>query len=35
VKEIPKTITEKALTRVLKEMFERKEGNIYKYEDFK
>jgi crotonobetaine/carnitine-CoA ligase len=35
VKEIPKTITEKALTRVLKEMFEKKEGDIYKYEDFK
>ena len=35
VKDIPKTITEKALTRVLKEMFEKKEGDIYKYEDFK
>ncbi|NMB65683.1 MAG: ATP-dependent acyl-CoA ligase, partial [Spirochaetes bacterium] len=35
VPEIPKTITEKALTRVLKEDFLKGVGTIYKYEDYK
>ena len=33
--ELPKTLTEKPLARELKEMFERGEGTIYKFEDYK
>ncbi|MBE0480723.1 MAG: AMP-binding protein [Dehalococcoidia bacterium] len=32
---LPKTLTEKPLARQLREMFERGEGKIFKYEDFK
>lgn len=35
VDEIPKTVTEKALARVLKEAFLKGEGSIYTYADFK
>ncbi len=35
VDEIPKTITEKALTRVLKEEFQNGAGVVHKYEDYK
>ncbi len=35
VSEIPKTVTEKALARVLKEAFFKGEGDIYKFEDYK
>ncbi|MGB2885865.1 MAG: ATP-dependent acyl-CoA ligase, partial [Dehalococcoidia bacterium] len=35
IEELPKTLTEKPLARQLKEMFERGEGAIYKFEDYK
>ena len=35
LEELPKTLTEKPLARRLKEMFERGEGTIYKFEDYK
>lgn len=35
VDDIPKTITEKALTRVLKEAFQKGEGTIYRFDDYK
>jgi crotonobetaine/carnitine-CoA ligase len=35
VEEIPKTVSEKMMDRKLKEAFEKGDGNIYKYEDFK
>ena len=34
VDDIPKTVSEKAIPRQLKEMFEKGEGTIYKYEDY-
>jgi len=33
VSHIPKTITEKAIPRLLKEMFDKGEGTIHKYQD--
>ncbi|MBN1534341.1 MAG: AMP-binding protein [Spirochaetes bacterium] len=35
MEEIPKTVTEKALSRVLKEAFERNEGSIYRQADYR
>jgi acyl-CoA synthetase (AMP-forming)/AMP-acid ligase II len=35
VDEIPKTVSEKALDRKLKEAFEKGEGTIYRYEDYR
>ena len=35
IEELPRTLTEKPLARQLKEMFEREEGTIYKFEDYK
>ena len=35
VEDMPKTVSEKALDRKLKEQFERGEGTIYRYEDYR
>ena len=35
VDEIPKTVTEKALARVLKDAFIKGEGTVYKHDDYR